>query len=247
MRIRGARALVTGASSGIGRAVAIALADGGCRLLLTGRDAGRLADAANLTGADTVAADLRVPGDVSRLVRAATAARLDLVVHCAGIGHAAPAADQDDDELLDVLSTNLVAPMRLTKALLPALMADGGGRLVFVTSIAGLLGVAGESTYSASKAALTMYAESLRAELSGRIGVTIVAPGAVDTPFFTSRGSPYRRRFPRAIAPDGVAAALVRAVRDDRAQAIVPGWLRAAAIMRACAPQAYARLARRWG
>lgn len=187
MRIDGARALVTGASSGIGRAAALELARGGCRLLLTGRDAGRLADAADATGAEAVPADLREPEEIARLVETASTGPLHLVVHCAGIGHASAAAEQDDDALRDVLSTNLLAPMRLTKQLLPALAAGEGGRLVFVTSIAGLLGVAGESAYSASKAALAMYSESLRVELSastelsGRVGVTIVAPGAVDT------------------------------------------------------------------
>jgi short-subunit dehydrogenase len=93
-----------------------------------------------------------------------------------------------------------------------------------------------------------VFAESLRLELTrSGVGVTQVLPGAVDTPFFTTRGRPYDRRFPRPVRPDRVAAATVEAIRHDRAVVTVPRWLALASVVRAAAPGAYRRLAVRFG
>lgn len=254
MRLAGARVLVTGASSGIGEAVAHAFARAGCRLLLTGRNEARLDRVAELTGAEAVTADLADPFGLSRLLAAATAPPLpQIVVQCAGIGHVSrldePENDERPEDSMDRLfSVNVRAPILLTRAVLPGMRRAGVGRLVFVTSIAGRLGVAGESAYAASKAALDVFAASLSAELGGSgVGVTTVVPGVVDTPFFRNRNVGYRRRFPRPIAADRVAAAVGRAVERDRADVVVPAWLRVPIGVHALAPEAYARLARRWG
>lgn len=251
MRVDGASALVTGASSGIGSAIARALADAGCRLLLTGRDSRRLAQVGAETGGSAVVADLTDPLALSRLIEAATAFPVpDLVVHCAGIGRfarmAEPPVGTAGDGLL--LATNYLAPVQLTRALLPEMLSRGSGRLVFVGSIAGVLGVAGESEYAASKAALGTFAASLRAELAGSgVGVTTVIPGVVNTPFFERRGLGYQRRFPRPVAAARVAAALLRALEREHTQVVVPGWLRLPIALQAVSPQTYARLAARWG
>ncbi|MBG0740612.1 SDR family NAD(P)-dependent oxidoreductase [Paeniglutamicibacter antarcticus] len=273
MKLDGARVLVTGASSGIGWAVAQALAHAGCSLLLTGTDTNRLSRIAALTGGEAVAADLAEAGGVERLVSAAiSTGNPDVVVHCAGMGkvgtvlgqtrrdgggqvpgdgNRCAAVRQDDggqEEYNRLFRLNLVAPMRLSQALLPAMLRKGAGQLVFVTSIAGVLGVAGESAYAASKAALGTYASSLRVELAGSgIGVTTVIPGVVDTDFFNRRGVAYQRRFPRPVPPSRVAAAVKFALENNRAQVVVPGWLRLPIVVQACAPQTYARFAGRWG
>jgi hypothetical protein len=92
-----------------------------------------------------------------------------------------------------------------------------------------------------------VFGDSLRVELDGAaIGVTILNPAVVDTGFFDRRGVPYHRRFPRPVSPDRVAAALIKGVSRDRAEVIVPGWLRLPIALRACAPGAYWRLAGRW-
>jgi short-subunit dehydrogenase len=288
MRLSGASALVTGASSGIGRAIAVALAEAGCRVLLTGRDGTRLAEVAAQTGGSAVAGDLCEPGDLSGVIGAAMSFPVpDLVVHCAGIGWLARIAEPagpdggwsgeggdgadgggwsgggdaaydggwsgggggtDDDAASRLLAINYLAPVRLTRALLPAMLRRGSGRLVFVGSIAGVLGVAGESEYAASKAALGTFAASLAAELSGGgVGVTTLIPGVVDTAFFDRRGTGYQRRFPRPVPADRVAGALLRALERDRVQVVAPGWLRLPIALQACAPEAYARLASRWG
>lgn len=252
MGLGGSSALVTGASSGIGRAVALALAAAGCQTLVTGRDSQRLAQVAAETGGRAVAADLSEPDGLSRVIEAASFPVPDLVVNAAGIGRFARIAERAggaiDDDGGALLATNYLAPVRLTRALLPAMLDRGSGRLVFVGSIAGLLGVAGESEYAASKAALGTFAASLRAEISGSgVGVTTLIPGVVDTPFFERRGLPYQRHFPRPVPAARVAAALLRALEREQAQVVVPGWLRVPIALQACSPQVYARLAGRWG
>ncbi len=250
--LKGSSALITGASSGIGRAIALAFARAGCHTLLTGRDSPRLAEVAAETGGKAIVADLTRPEGLSRVIDAAQCFPLpDLVVHCAGIGRYARVGEAggtatDDDAAL--LTTNYLVPVRLTRALLPAMLSRGSGRLVFVGSIAGVLGVAGEAEYAASKAALGTFAASLRAELSGSgVGVTTLIPGVVNTPFFERRGMAYQRRFPRPVPASTVAAVLLRAVQRGQAQAVVPGWLRVPIALQACSPEAYARLAGRWG
>lgn len=235
------RCVVTGASSGIGAAVAVALSARGHPLVLVGRDQDRLTSVAARTGGTPVVADLRAEEGVDR-VREATDGPVALLVHAAGIGAAGPVADVSGTAAADVAAVNLLAPIRLTAALLPGLRA-GRGAVVFVASIAAV-GVAQEALYSATKAGLRGFADALRAETG--LAVTTVLPGAVATPFFERRGVPYGRRFPRPVSPDRVAQALVAGVERRRAEVFVPGWLRVAAGLHGVAPGPFARLSRRF-
>ncbi len=248
-RLAGARVLLTGASSGIGRASALALARRGADLTLTGRDADRLDDLARTVGGRAVPADLADPGDTDRLVEAVTRDGLpDVVVHNAGLGAVGSAAGTDTGDLDTLLRVNLGAPAQITAALLPGLCARGSGHLLFVTSIAAHVGVPQESAYAATKAALAGYAASLRGEVAGTgVRVSTLAPGVVDTDFFRRRGAPYQRRFPRPLPADRVAAALVDCLERERAEVVVPGWLRLPIALRSVAPNVYARLEDRWG
>lgn len=247
MRVHGSTVLVTGASSGIGRATAAALARRGARLLLTGRDRTRLAEVTRLTGAEAHPADLAEPASLAELAAWAVERRPAVVVHNAGIGLAAAAGAVEDAQLRRLFDVNVLAPMSLTRALLPGLRERGAGHLVFVGSIAGLLGVPEESAYAASKAALHRYADSLRAELAADgIGVSTVAPGIVATAFFERRGAPYTRRFPRPMPPERVAEAVADAVEHDRSEVVLPRWLRFPVLLQAAAPNAYHALARRF-
>ncbi|GAA4558776.1 SDR family NAD(P)-dependent oxidoreductase [Planotetraspora kaengkrachanensis] len=254
MGLAGARVLVTGASSGIGAATALALARRRAHLVLAGRDGDRLAEVAARTGGEVVVADL--PGGAAGL--AAAAGPVDVLVSNAGEGWCGPFTQMPEEAVERLVGVNLAAPVHLTRLLLPAMIERGRGHLVFVASIAGAVGVAEEAVYSATKAGLMAFAEALRYELRGlgdsrsgdgsaapRIGVTVVVPGVVDTPFFARRGVPYGRRRPAPIPPERVARAVVAAVERGRAECYVPGWLRLPARLRGASPGPFRMLAGR--
>src|SRR6266536_3088320 len=120
--------------------------------------------------------------------------RVDLLVSNAGAGWAGDLAAMPLDLAERLVTLNLVAPVRLTRLLLPGMLERGGGHLVYVTSIAGATGVAREAVYAATKAGLATFADSVREDVAGSgVTVSVVVPGVVDTPFFYRRGSAYDR------------------------------------------------------
>ncbi|GAA2585111.1 SDR family NAD(P)-dependent oxidoreductase [Dactylosporangium fulvum] len=250
MRIAGRVALVTGASSGIGRAAALRLAEAGARLVLHGRDRRRLSALAGRTGGFPVPGDLAEPEEAGRL--AAEAGRLaggvDILVNNAGVGWAGPFSGMAPSDIERLVAVNLVAPMRLTRALLPAMCARRDGCVMFVTSIAGRTGVAGEAVYAATKAGLDSFAESLRLETRGSgVGIGVFVPGVVQTEFFQRRGRPYERRSPRPLPVDRVADLLVETIATGAAERYAPAWLRLPVAVRGAAPGLYRWLAARFG
>jgi short-subunit dehydrogenase len=250
MELRGSVWLVTGASGGIGRALCASLAGEGAQVIASGRDAGTLREVERATGATAIVADLVAPDEVARLAEEATAAagRIDGLVNAAGIGWAGPFEAQPPEEIERLLAVNIAAPIRLTRALLPAMLDRRRGWIVHVASIAGHVGVQHEAVYSGTKAALIAFGEALRYEAAGRgVGVTVVAPGAVRTAFFERRGARYERRFPRQVAPERVARAVVRGIREGRAEVFVPGWMAGVPRLRGAAPSAFRRLTGRFG
>ncbi|MFG2325996.1 SDR family NAD(P)-dependent oxidoreductase [Streptomyces sp. NPDC048568] len=244
-------ALVTGASSGIGAAVARRLADeGGWRLVLTGRDPVRLREVADDASATAFAADLTLPGADRQLTdfALATVGHVDLLVAGAGVGWAGEFLDMPPHTVDDVLDINVLATLRLVRLVLPGMVAAGSGRVVLIGSLAGSVAVRDEAVYSAAKAAIGAFADALRYELRGTgVGVTHVVPGVVDTPFFERRGAPYRRSRPRPVPPERVADAVRDAVRRGRDEVYVPAWLRLPCRVRGAAPGVYRRLAARFG
>jgi len=234
-------ALVTGASSGIGRALAVRLAADGARLVLAGRDPDRLQEVAERTGGKAVVVDLAA--GVAPLLDALPGPPA-LVVHNAGVGAAGPLEELAPERVDELIDVNLRAPIQLTRALLPGLRAERGA-LVFVASIAAV-GVAGEAVYSATKAGLRGFADAVRIE-APEVGVTTVLPGAVDTPYFGRRGREYDRRFPRPIPADKVAEDIVRGVRRGAVEIVTPRWLTLGAKVHGAAPTLFARASRRFG
>jgi short-subunit dehydrogenase len=249
VRLDGAVALVTGASGEIGAACARIVAARGGAVLVSGRDADRLAAVAADTGAMALSFDLEQPGAPRALAAAAEEVhgRIDVLLDCAGLGWRGPAAAMSAAQVDQLVDVNLRSPLQLATALLPGMLDRRHGHLGFVASVAGWTGVREEAVYSATKAGLITFAESVRAEYGGAgIGVSVVSPGAVATEFFTRRGAAYHRRFPRPLAVEKVAAAIVRGVERDRAHQMLPRWLAVAPLVRTTAPPLFRTLQSRF-
>lgn len=181
MELAKRRALVTGGGRGIGKAIALALARAGAHVTVTGRSAQELADVAAATGGLALRADLSSRADTDRLL-GELAGSVEILVNNAGLADSAP-LDATDDELWDrTLELNVTAAFRLTRALVPGMVAAGWGRVINVASNAGLTGYGYTAAYCASKHALVGLTRALAVDL-GRTGVTINAlcPGWVDT------------------------------------------------------------------
>jgi short-subunit dehydrogenase len=239
-----ARVVVTGGSRGIGLAVARAAALRGARLGLVARGEEDLARAVAQVGpaATSFAADVTDRSAVEEAM-ATLGSRLggiDVLVNSAGVGAYGPITSDFAEQVERLLSVNFAGVVSSTMAVLPAMRDRQHGHIVMMGSIAGRLGVADEAAYSASKFAVTGFAEALALELHGTgVGVSLVSPGGVDTGFFAARGAPYARRWPRPVQPERVARAVVSAVERDRFDVVVPGWLRAPLLVRALAPDLY--------
>ncbi|KLL11881.1 MULTISPECIES: SDR family oxidoreductase [Protofrankia] len=239
-------ALVTGASSGIGREAALLLGEMNCKVLLVGRNGVALDEVAASTSGHRIAVDLSVPG-----AEATVASRsedllgdLDLLVCAAGLGSAGPFDQLSHEALAELVAVNVLSPMALVRAVLPAMLERGHGRILLVGSVAGALGVRGEVAYSATKAALVGFADALRSEVAGRgVTVTLCFPGVVDTAFFRRRGAPYVRRWPRLQPARLVAERMLLATGRGQAEIWVPRWLSLAARVHGVTPTLYRRLA----
>jgi squalene synthase HpnC len=245
---RGDVVVITGASRGLGRAVAVAAAERGSHVALLARSPADLEAVALLTGGLPVPCDVGDPAAVGAAIDAVVDhfGRVDVLVANAGIGAYGPFTDLADGTLDALVRTNVLGVMHTVRAAIAPMDAAGRGRIVLVGSIAGRVGVPLEAAYSATKHAVDGLGRALAAELAPRgIGVTVVNLGPIDTGFAEAAGHTYERRRPRPMPVERAAAAVLRAADRRTVEAIVPRWLRISVITDALAPRLYVRGAER--
>lgn len=249
LTLEGCRALVTGASGGIGQAVALELHSRGATVVLTARRADVLASLRDRLGerAEVLPVDLTDADEVRALGERAGA--VDLLVANAGLPASGPFLTFEPDQIDRALDVNLRAPMQLTRALAPAMVERGRGHLVFMSSTAGKVSSPGSALYSGTKFGLRGFAFGVREDLHGTgVGVTTVFPGFIrDAGMWHDTGI----KLPPWIGtrtPEQVAAAVVKGVESGRAEIdVAPLPLRAGAWISGVAPTALAAIQRRLG
>lgn len=235
MELTGKRVMITGASRGIGEAMAHAFSAAGATVALVARSEDRIRTLASALGGTAHPADLADPDEVAGLIGRieSEAGPIDVLVNNAGLESTAGFTDAPDDELRRVTEVNYLAPAELCRQVIPGMLLRGSGHIVNVSSVAGSVVFPGLVTYSASKAALSQFTAGLRADLRGLpVGTTLVELGPVPTELLASTKNyePTRRSFERAyrlrltvdVPRETVAAEVVEAVRRNRRHVRLP-------------------------
>jgi len=223
MELAGRSTLLTGATGGLGRAIATALAERGAKLILSGRKAEALeALATELPGEEhrVLPADLAEPAAAEKL--AAEAGDVDVLVANAGLPGTGRLPDYSAEQLTGTLRVNLEAPILLARALEPAMLEKGSGHMVFVASLSGKSATPLSSVYNATKFGLRGFALGLRADLDPRgIGVSIVSPGTIrEAGMYADSGAPPIPGLGTG-SPQQVAAAVVKAIEKNKVEVTV--------------------------
>jgi short-subunit dehydrogenase len=232
----GARVLVTGATGGLGQAIARELSARGARLVLTGRNGDALTPIAASLGAEAVVVDLADRTQVDRL--AAECGAVDVLVANAALPGSGLLSTYTPEQIDRALDVNLRAPIMLAHALTPGMVERGRGQLVFIGSLSGKSANGGGSMYSATKFGVRGFALALRHDLAEHgVGVSTVNPGFIrDAGMFHESGA----KLPPGVGtkrPEDVARAVVKAIEDDPAEIdVAPLPLKAGAALAAMAP-----------
>jgi short-subunit dehydrogenase len=247
MQIAGSNVLLTGATGGIGQAIARALAARGGKLILTGRRIDVLEPLAQQLDARTAAVDLAEPAELERLVR--ESGEVDILVANAALPASGALESFTVQEIDRALDVNLRAPIVLAHALLPQMVERGRGHLLFMSSLAGKAATPGTAMYNASKYGLRGFASALRADLrTTGVGVSAVFPGFIrDAGMFADAGV----KLPAGVGtrtPEDVAEATVKAIERNRGEIdVAPLPLRASTIFANLAPELAGSVARKLG
>jgi short-subunit dehydrogenase len=242
-------AVVTGGSSGIGAAVARALAGRGWRCVLIARGEERLRPLAEELGAEWETCDVGDREAVERMAGTILARHPEvaLLVNNAGIPGRKGFLGLPPERIEAIIRTNYLGSVWCLQAFLPALEAAAPSDLVNVVSVAGTVAAGSSGPYAASKHAQLAFSRSVRGELRPRgIRVHTVLPGLVETEGFPQR-SHFSNRFMRAVVaePELVAERILRAVEHDRKELFVPRWYRVAPLAQALMPGLVSRLGSR--
>jgi uncharacterized protein len=247
MEISGSTVLLTGATGGIGHAIARAVHARGAQLILTGRRADVLEPLAAELDARALEADLGDRVALERLID--DAGHIDILVANAALPATGRLESWSIDEIDRSLEVNLHAPIVLARALLPAMLARSSGHLLFMSSLAGKASSPRSALYNASKYGLRGFASALRADLRGSgVGVSAIFPGFIrDAGMFADAGV----KLPPGVgtrSPEDVARSCITAIERNRGEIdVAPLALRAGTVFAGIAPEIAGNLSRRMG
>ncbi len=241
MNLAGKRILITGASGGIGHAIARAFAAQNASLILTGRRAEVLESLAHELGAEMIVADLADRAEVERLVT--RAGQVDVYVANAGLPASGELTSLSQEQIDVMLEVNLRAPIAVARALAPQMIERHCGHMVFISSLSGKAASPYASLYNATKFGLRGFALGIRQDLADDgVGVSVVLPGFIsDAGLFADSGA----KLPAGVGtktPAQVAAGVIQAIHHDRAElSIAPVGLRLGTGVASVAPGLAAR------
>ena len=256
-QISSSTVLVTGAASGIGRLLAIKLAGLGAELVLWDRNRTDLADVEQMLLADghrvrTQAFDLcdKAAIDAAMQALAGENVKVDILINNAGIVSGRPVTELTDEDVEDTFQINAIAPIAVTRRLLPAMIERDRGHIVNIASAAGILGAPRLSVYSATKAAMIAFDESLRLEIrevsKGKIKTTVICPYFIDTDMFAGVKTRWPFLLP-ILRKENVVDRIVAAIAGDQARVIMPKFVMLAYLLRPLPVAAYDWLAAFFG
>jgi short-subunit dehydrogenase len=247
MQISGSTVLLTGATGGIGHAIARSLGARGAKLILTGRRSELLEPLAAELNARALSVDLNARPELQRLL--SEAGDVDILLANAALPAAGTLDSFSVEEIDRALEVNLRAPIVLAHEISPAMVARGRGHLVFISSLAGKVSTPGTALYNATKFGLRGFAGALRADLrAGGVGVSAIFPGFIrDAGMFAEAGV----ELPTGVGtrtPEDVAKAVVTAIERNRGEIdVAPMSMKASTIFASVAPELAAGVARKLG
>jgi len=234
MQFKGKVALITGGSSGIGKEVAKELLKEGCRVLIIGKTKskvqGTLKELKSISdNCSGYVCDINDEKRVKYLVNDVLKEnkfQIDILINCAGFSYYKEFTELEDEEIKEIVSTNLLGTLYFCKYIIPFMEKQGNGHIVNVASVAGRIGFPKMSVYCASKFGVVGFSECLYYELKKKgINVTLICPGAVNTDFYRDESFkrfPHTERHKKVMTPEYVAKQIKKAIENNEFEVILP-------------------------